>query len=178
MLDKLKTAVVLFVIATVAGLLIFLTNELTYDGIVANQLAREQAFYKEMFELDENMDITTLTVELDGVLAEELAIYDDQDTLLGYVYKGEDTNNYGDITVLIGVRTDGTIVQVIIAATTNTPTFVKKIETTYLAPFVDQDTSDVTYDERTGASYTYGSVQALVEAAAEYFQSERGGDAS
>ncbi len=178
MLDKLKTALVLFVIATVAGLMIFGTNELTYDGIVANRLAREQAFYKAMFDLDEDSDITTISAELDGVLDEELAIYDDQNNLMGYVYKGEETNNYGDITVLVGVRIDGTIVQVVISSTTNTPTFVKKIETTYLAPFVGQDTTDVTYDERTGASYTYGSVQRFVEAAADYFQNERGGDAS
>jgi len=177
MLDKLKTALVLVVIGAISGLLIFGANEVTQDGIAANRLAKEQGYYREIFDLVEGADITTVTTDLTGDLDEEITVSDFSGTVLGYIYKSTETNNYGDITVLVGIAVDGTISKVIISSTTNTPTFVNKIEKNYLDPFDGQATDDVVYDARTGASYTYGSVSKFVEASSSYYEANRG-DAS
>jgi len=176
MMNKLKTALVLAIIGIVSGALIFGTNELTEDGIIEIRAERERAYYKEIFGLDETDEITFTTLELTGDLVEEVTIFDATGNELGYIYKGEETNTYGSITVLIGVRLDGTIASVVISNTTNTPIFVKRIENDYLSPFAGQDTSDVTFDAQTGASYTYGSVEKFVDLAAQYYQVNRGGD--
>lgn len=174
MLDKLKIAVVLLLIGAVSGFLIFTTNDLTKDGIAEKRRLQEIGYYLEIYNLEEGTNIGFSEHELDGVLTSEIEITDESGALLGYIYKGEETNNYGTITVLVGVNLDGTIAKVVIASSTNTPTFVKKIENNYLDPFVAQPTSDVQYDERTGASYTYGSVSKFVREASSYYQANRG----
>lgn len=176
MLDKLKTALVLVVIGAVSGALIFGTNSLTEDQISANVKNQEFGYYAEIFELDaipEEEDIVVTTI--DGVLSVEMQIFDANDDFAGYIYKGEDTNSYGDVTVLVGMNTDGTIQQVVISDSSNTPIFVKKIEADYLLPFIGQTADNVLFDERTGASFTYGSVEKIVDAAATYFEANRGG---
>lgn len=176
MMNKLKTALVLTIIGIVSGLLIFGTNELTEDGIIEIRAERERSYYREIFGLDADDIIAYDTADLTDGLANEYTIYDGEGAILGYIYKGEDTNSYGSITVLVGIRLDGTISSVVISNTTNTPIFVKKIETDYLFPFVGQDTADVAFDAKTGASYTYGSVSEIVDLAATYYQENRGGD--
>ncbi len=172
MLDKLKTAIVLVIIGAISGFLIWGTNEITAEGIADNNIAREQAYYADIFEVDGNIDFNTTII--DATVTEEVEIFDATGASLGFVYKGSETNNYGDITVLVGITNDGTIKNVVISGTTNTPTFVKKITANYLDPFVGQSTDDVEYDERTGASFTYGSVTKMVEAASMYYQENRG----
>lgn len=176
MIDKLKIALVLLIIGAVSGGLIYLTNELTEDGITEIRAERERSYYKEIFDVSVDDIITYDVASLTNGLEEEVIVYDENDVVIGYIYKGSETNTYGSITVLIGVRTDGTIANVVISNTTNTPIFVKKIETDYLSPFAGQDTSDVQFDDRTGASYTYGSVQKFVDLAAQYYQANRGDD--
>jgi len=177
MVNKLKTALVLVIIGAISGFLIFGANEITKDGIAANQLAKEQGYYLEIFGMPEDTEITTVSTDLTGDLKEEIIVTDSLGTVLGYIYKADETNNYGDITVLVGIDVVGNISKVIISSTTNTPTFVNKIETNHLHPFVGQSADDVSYDARTGASYTYGSVSKFVGAAASYYEANRG-DAS
>lgn len=172
MLDKLKTAIVLVAIGAISGFLIWGTNEITAEGIADNNVLREQSYYASIFEVEG--DITFTSTKIEGTLSEEVEIFDASGVSLGYVYKGTETNNYGDITVLIGITNEGTIKNVVISGTTNTPTFVKKIKDNYLSPFTGQSTDSVTFDERTGASFTYGSVETMVDAASTYFETNRG----
>ena len=58
MMDKLKTALVLLIIGAVSGLLIYGTNELTKDGIIAIRQEREQSYYMDIFSLDAASEIT------------------------------------------------------------------------------------------------------------------------
>lgn len=173
MLSKLKVAIVLLVIGAVSGFLIWGTNELTYEDIIRNREIREQGYYKELFELDESATITFDKVEVTDDL-EEIVIYDQDGVVVGYIYKSEDTNSYGDVVVLMGVRSDGTISNVIISSTTNTPTYVKNIRDNYLEPFSEQDASSVEFDSSTGASFTYGSVTKIVKSGTEYYEENRG----
>ena len=174
MRDKLMKALVLFVIGVVSGLAIWGANLVTEDTIAFNVLEREKGFYKDIFELDSSVEITFIETELeDGFY--EIEIKDADDEVIGYVYKGIEKNNYGNITVLVGVI-DGEIQNVIISDSSNTPNFVKKIEKTYLTPFTGQSTSSVDYDEKTGASFTYGSVSDVVAMSTDYYNAERGNE--
>ncbi len=173
MLDKLKVAVVLLVIGAVSGFLIWGTNELTFDGIMDNREAREQSFYKEIFGLEDEFKITFTKSDVTDLL-EEVVLLDSNDEVIGYIYKSTDNNSYGEVVVLVGVNLDGTISNVIISSTTNTPTYVKGITDDFLSPFVGQEANDVQFDSSTGASFTYGSVKKLVERSVEYYNENRG----
>lgn len=174
MLDKLKTALVLVIIGAISGFLIYGTNELTADTIKENRYNQELDFYRDIFDLEEDVVFVPSSVDLDNGMIEVTLTNSDTDEVIGYVYKGSETNNYGDITVLVGITTEGSIKDVVISQSTNTPTFVKKIKDGYLPNFSGQSTDDVTLDERTGASFTYGSVSKFVTLASEYYTAERG----
>lgn len=178
MLDKLKTAMVLVIIGAISGFLIYATNEATYETIITARADQELDFYKDIFGLEEDVTldkemIDENTSELENGMI-EVAVYDTDGTLIGYVYKGSETNNYGDITVLVGIKLDGTIANVVISQSTNTPTFVKKIKDDFLGNFTGQAADSVVLDSRTGASYTYGSVSKFVTEGTSYFATERG----
>jgi len=176
MFDKLKTAFVLVVIGAISGFSIYFVNQLTEGVIADNQKGDEYLIYSELFLLDEDADITVEIIELDHeVLREEVIIYDENGDIIGYVYSGRDRNNYGLVTVLVGVTTDGKIKNVDISSTGNTATFVKIITDDYLSPFASQDINNITVDENTGASFTYSSVVLIVESAATYYLENRGG---
>lgn len=173
MLDKFKKALVLFVIGVVSGVSIWGVNELTYEQIDINVREKEEGFYKEIFNLDEDTVITFTETEVMTDLYEiEIT---SEGNLVGYVYKGMDNNNYGAITILVGIQNDE-ITSVIISDTTNTPNFVKKIENDFLDNFMGQAVDNVNYDAKTGASYTYGSVSMVVNSSVQYYQSERSGE--
>jgi len=176
MLDKLRTALVLLIIGAISGILIFGTNELTFDDILQNRIDAENNYYREIFDIDDSVVLKEELIknELTGDLNQEVLIETIDGTLLGYVYRGSETNQYGDITVLIGINLDGKISQVVISNTTNTPNNVKKIEKNNLDPFSGQDTDDLLFDTKTGSSYTYGSVSKFVQAASDYYNSNRG----
>ena len=174
MLSKFKTAIVLVIIGAFSGFLILGTNELTKDEIATAAFQREITAYKEIFDVDSIDEDDLGVTELDGLLAKEVVVKSANGTVIGYVYQGFDTNNYGDVEVLIGVNLDGTIAKVIIQSTSNTVTFVKTIKDNHLTPFEGQDASDVNYDARTGATYTYTSVSDIVAASAAYYEANRG----
>lgn len=175
MRDKLLKAVVLFVIGVVSGLAIWGVNLLTEDTIDENILNREKGFYKELFEIDESVGINFVETTIEeGFYEIEITLASD-DSVVGYIYKGLENNNYGKVTVLVGVI-DGEIQNVLISDSSNTPNFVKKIQKEYLGPFSGQSTDAVTYDTKTGASFTYGSVSSVVTEATEYYNTERSGE--
>jgi len=94
--------------------------------------------------------------------------------VIGYIYKSLEKNNYGDVTVLVGIKVDGEISKVVISDTSNTPTFVNRIRSKYISNFMNQDTQNLTYDSKTGATYTYTSVATVVENASAYYLESRG----
>lgn len=177
MLDKLKTAMVLVIIGAISGFLIYGTNELTNETILSARAEQELDFYRDIFDLDSDatfkQELTETTLD-NGLI--EVVIELENGDVIGYVYKGSETNNYGDITVLVGITLDGVVKDVVISQSTNTPTFVKKIKDDYLPKFAGQDADDIVFDVRTGASFTYGSVSKFVEQSTTYFANERGVD--
>ncbi|MCF7926287.1 MAG: FMN-binding protein [Candidatus Izimaplasma sp.] len=173
MFDKLKTALVLVIIAGVSGFLIYNVNELTKDKIEANKTSREEAYYAEIFDTKDKIKYTKTALD-DVLIQEEIEITDTSGNVIGYIYKGTHSNNYGDITVLIGITIDDLISNVIISSTTNTPTFVQKLKDNNLANFSGQQIGSVTYDSKTGATYSYTSVSQIVDSATQYYSENRG----
>ena len=173
MVSKLKTAIVLVVIGAISGFLIWGTNELSYEGIAENREIREQGYYKEIFNLEDDYEITFTKETLDSGL-EEVELLDENSDVIGYIYKMTDTNAYGDIVILVGIDTNGVIKNVIISSSTNTPTYVKAVKDDNLSGLTNQDVTDVEYDAITSATFTYGSVKKVVDASVEYYLLNRG----
>lgn len=180
MLNNLKKALVLFLIGAISGVSIWGVNELTKDQIAFNIKDREEGFYRDIFDLEEGQYIDYTTTELENGL-EEIVVYldanengivDNDETVYGLIYKGEDSNNYGDISILVGIK-DDVVLSVAISDTTNTANFVKRIEKNNLGNFAGVEVEEVDYDSSTGATHTYGSVEKIVTLSLQSYQ-ERG----
>ena len=171
---KLKIALVLVIIGSLSGLTIFGVNEFTYQTIEDNNDKREISYYKELFSLSDDFEITFDSTDLDNGLDQEVTIYDSEGIIIGYIYKATDKNNYGEVTVLVGITTEGVISNVVISSTDNTITFVQTIKSKYLGNFSGQEVDDINIDSRTGATYTYTSVVDIVTTATQYYLESRG----
>ncbi len=174
MLDKLKIAMVLVIIGALSGIIIYGVNELTEETIAENKINTEVSYYKELFNLSSDTNITYDTLDLEGYLEQEVVVYDDGGSVIGYIYKATDKNNYGEVTVLVGITVDGIISNTVISSTTNTPTFVQTIKDKYIDNFSNQAVDNFTIDSTTGATYTYTSVVVIIEAASTYYLENRG----
>jgi len=174
MWDKLKIALVLVVIGALSGIIIYGVNELTQDTIAQNKIDTEISYYKDLFSLSADIVITYDTSEIDGYLDQEVTVYNVGGDIIGYIYKATDKNNYGEVTVLVGITVDGDISNAVISSTTNTPTFVQTIKDKYIDNFSNQAVDNFTIDSKTGATYTYTSVVDIIEAASTYYLENRG----
>jgi len=171
---KLKIALVLVVIGALSGIIIYGVNTLTEETIAQNKIDREISYYKDIFGLADSDVITFTSIDLDSDLDQEVTIFDSNDDVIGYIYKATDKNNYGEVTVLVGITVDGVISNAVISSTTNTPTFVQSIKSKYLNNFSNQDVDNILIDSKTGATYTYTSVADIVTSASEYYLESRG----
>ncbi len=173
MRDDLKKAFVLFLIGAVSGLGIWVVNLATEDQIAENERNRELDFYREILTIEESYQLDTLEVDLgDGLVEVTVFELDNPTNEFGLVYKGSQKNSYGDITVLVGIKDDA-ILSVVISGSTNTPNFVKRVEKNNLENFESMSVNDITFDDKTGATFTYGSVRDVVTLAVEAYN-ERG----
>lgn len=160
MVAKLKTALVLLIIGSLSGLTIVGVHNLTSPVIEENRLRAQYEDYVSMFP--DLADVEEESIDDDTSLTDKFTILDSDGNELGVIYRGEDTNDYGDVTVLVGIE-DDTLKQVLISNHSNTPNYANIIIEDYLEPFSGQEVTDVSYDSSTGASSTYGSVQTIVE---------------
>ena len=162
MLDKLKIAAVLLVIGAISGISIWGVNELTEPVIERNQAAAEAEMYRELFP-----DLSEVEIEEydHNLLSQMIIVYGDNGSEIGRIFRGTTTNNFGEVTALIGIASDSTIARVIISDHTNTPNYANIIINDYLHRFDGQDITNISYDANTGASATYGAVRRLIEAA-------------
>lgn len=174
MLAKLKVALVLVIIGALSGIIIYGINELTEDTIAQNKIEREIGYYKDIFNLEDSDEITFDSIVLDGDLDQEVTIYDSNGDVIGYIYKATDKNNYGEVTVLVGITIEGVVSKAVISSTSNTPTFVQTIKAKYIDNFSNQDADDIQIDDKTGATYTYTSVAGIVTSASDYYLESRG----
>lgn len=161
-MDKIKSAVVLMLVGVCSGLLIFLAYSFTAPIIEDNKNDNEKSTIEEIYPDIDNFN----KEDIDNTYIVEVTyVYDKDSNLLGYVYKGSDTNNYGDMTIFVAIGTDNIIDGVEIVSTGNTSTFVNKIGSNVDA-FVGLDVSaSIEADTGTGATYSYTSIYNIVNAA-------------
>ncbi len=174
MLDKLKIALVLVVIGALSGLIIYGVNDWAEPKIDENRRIREEGYYKELFNLDEDIVISYEKFSLDNGLEQEVVVYDSNSDVIGYIYKATDKNSYGEVTVLVGITVDGLISNAVISSATNTPNYVQTIKSKNIGNFSGQDIENLVIDSKTGATYTYTSVVDIITAASEYYLESRG----
>jgi len=167
MLEKLKVAFVLLVIGAISGGAIYGVNVLTEPIIEENELAAQYEDYVTMFPDMSVSDMEEETIEDDDYITKKFTIYDGSGNQLGYIFEGKDENSQGSITVLVGIQ-DGTLKDVIISSTTNTPNYVQPLRDDYISKLAGQSIDDITYDSNTGATITYNSVQSIVDQAVLY----------
>lgn len=174
MVSKLKTAFVLVVIGAISGFLIWSVYMLSNEGILLNREIREQGFYKQIFNLDEDSDISFTKEQFADL--EEVTLYDQENQVIGYIYKMSDANAYGNIVILVGIDPNQVVKNVVISASTNTPTYVKAVRDDNLPNLSDQFIDTLDYDDTTSATFTYNSVKKVVDAAVKQYLENRGAE--
>ena len=163
MLYKLKIALTLLIVGLLSGGAIVFVHTMTEDRIQENRELAELEDYQEIFP-----DMASAEEEdIDhDVIDRRAKIYDADDEQIGEIYRGHDTNNFGDITVLVGITMDFEIKQVLVSQTENTPNYYQDMPLENLA---GQATDDITYDTNTGATASYNSVEMITDYAVELF---------
>ena len=100
---------VLTIIAIACGLVIGLVNFVTAPIIEANEIAATTAAYQEVLPaLSRYEDVKPSNAA--STIIEFVAAYDENDNLIGYIFKGSDTNGYGDMTVVLAIDVQGEII--------------------------------------------------------------------
>ena len=165
MLYKLRIAAVLLAIGVISGASIVLVHSLTEERIDANRLEAQYEEYQDMFPDADMSQLEQEDVDHD-VIDLRVKLFNSDGDQLGEVYRGHDTNNFGDISVLVGIDMDFEIAGVVITATENTPNYYQNLP---LENLEGQDTSDMSYDTNTGATQSYDSVQLITDYAIEMF---------
>ena len=171
MLDKLLKALVLLVIGTASGLLIWGTNALTEERIELNRERARLAVFIDMFDIQDgwysDLDELRALLEIETIehssVIEKITVLDNEGNIIGYALRGTDTNAFGYVDTIVGVRPDGEIIDVVIADHSNTETYVRPLVENYLPNFKGQMLSSVEFDASTGATATYNSVRKVVE---------------
>ncbi|MGM0436380.1 MAG: FMN-binding protein [Bacillota bacterium] len=167
MLEKLKVALVLLIIGAASGGAIYGVNVLTEPIIEENELEAQYEDYIDMFPDMSVSDMEEEAIEDDDFITKKITVYDGSGNQLGYIFEGKDENSQGSITVLVGIE-DGTLKDVIISSTTNTPNYVQGLRDDYLPNLDGQSIDDLSYDSSTGATVTYDSITNIIDQAVLY----------
>lgn len=106
--EVLKPAIALFAICLVASLLLGLTNSVTVDKIAAIAVETENnaraAVFPEAADFSDNK-----TVKLDGTEYSYNEALDESGNVIGYTFSTTSKGYGGDVSIMTGVKADGTI---------------------------------------------------------------------
>jgi len=165
MKDKLIIAIKLFIIAALSGLALFYINRITDPVIKDNRIKREEEKYEVIFPGYDSYE----KVEDDIT---QIALYDSEKTLMGYIYSASMNNDYGSITLLVGISEADEIVKVEYALLNQTPSYASKVENDdFLGLFTLTTTSDFEdVDVKVGATYSAATTRDLVIMISDYHE--------
>jgi len=171
MLDKLRIALVLFVIGSLSGLSIVGVHRITEERIAENRLQKQYEAYMDIFP---DMDINNMDIEEieDDIIHERITARDNDGNVLGFIFVGQAQGFNAPNTVLLGVDANGVVVQVVISATDDTPNYVNNIRENYLPNLKGQQIFEMSYDANTGATGTYNSVRTVIQAATQFVEGD------
>lgn len=144
----LKVSLTLGLIAGGSALLIGLTNLVTADRIVQNQIKTENNGLSQVFS-QENQEFSEVTLSEDYSYVEKLWSVKSGETDLGYIYKTAGKNSYGNVTLLLGFDMTKTFTKMVVLE--NTETYGTTLEDNYITP-VNEKTKDFS-EVSCGATY-------------------------
>ncbi len=142
-------------------------------GLRRSTESEEVRFARNYFLDAETVEMTQID---EGRLNMMVKVFDDQGDQLGYLIEGRDTNDFGFVEVVVQIDMDGIIIDVVISDHDNTEGYVIPLINDYMGNFSGQPLNDVEFDTNTGATATYGVVQAVVEEAYTYYENEMGSE--
>lgn len=175
MLKYFKTALILTIISGVCALLIAGVNSFTSKVIAANEFAKKEAIYQEIFpEYDgEKTGLPITEGFTSSYILEKVEAKNSNGELIGYVYTVSGSNAYGEIELLVGITADGTLESV--QFLTNGQSFSTETENhvngSYTSGLTSTDVNNI--DTACGATYGAKLVKELVSAA--FSDSQQGG---
>lgn len=176
-----KVGGILCAVGAVSALLIGAANMLTADKISAREAELQEEALKEIF-LDENGEIPTdlvfedsVDIKTDDSSFSKLICYwnvksssesEKEDAKYGYVFKtsGSDKNNYGTVSMLVGINLDNSIGRISILS--NSETYATTLVNEYVNPYNNKE-RDLT-DVKCGATFGATLIKEMAEAAQSY----------
>ena len=169
----LRISLSLLLICTAVALLLSAINIATRDVIAAREQEEREAALTALYPT-----LTEVKDETDGYPEDVLAVYIlyEQEQLLGHAVELVSRGFGGDIRMLVGVSTDGSVCGTRILAHSETPGLGSRVlEQAHLLQFVGWQGGDASVDAITGATVSSRAVERGVALALSLF---RGGDAA
>lgn len=167
-MKKLVIGLKLFGIAALSGALLYFVNGFTKPIIEEVQEQRAIEMYSNIFNDLDTFEVVTVD---DTVIDYSVLIKDSSNNEVGTIYSASMNNDYGSITVLVGISIDGEIVGYEYSFMNQTPTYAAKILTDeFKANFISRTTSD-SYDDvdvKVGATYSATTTKELIKAVVKY----------
>ena len=156
-----KTALVLCLICGICALLIASINLLTAPIIENNKIKTQDKACSEIYP---NMNYEEVELNNASSEIEKKWIAKDGDTLKGYIYSVSGKNSYGNISLLVGINTDGSVERVVL--TTNTQSYARVVKN-HVADVYNNGhvTSLDDVDVKCGATYGATLVKELIQVA-------------
>ena len=158
------TAVTLGCIAMCAGALIGATNLITKDRIAANQDNSINKGIKEIYGNGASIKEKN-PIDSDWQYVIERYVIDESESLIGYAFRTEGSNNYGKIALIIGFTDECVFKGLSIIA--DEQTYAATLEDNYIDPLNsgDRDVEDVSCGATYGAKLVRDMIKEAKQAA-------------
>ncbi len=169
MKDKIFIGIKLFLVAGISGLLLFFVNDFTEDKILENNVSKEESKYILIFPESESYE----KVIINAGISTKIVAKNNDGQIIGTIYSANLLNDYGNISVLIGINLENEIVGIEYVELNQTPTYAVKVkEQQFLDKFIGNDTNTNydDFDTRIGATYSATTVKDLVDLISKYHQ--------
>lgn len=162
----LKTALVLTIIASCGALLIAGANMLTKPIIERNDAAKEQAGMQMVFGNNATFG-EPQKIENNADLSRFYPVsYDEGE---GRLYKASGRNGYGEIDMLIGLKSDYSLYNFYVLY--NGQSYAGTLQENYLVPLSNASDKDAAYNNVScGATFGAKLVKKLVDASKEHYK--------
>jgi len=170
MKSKIIVGIKLFIVAALSGYILFLINSVTRPVIDKNRIIREEAKYSVIFP---SMDSYEKIEVKEGLLEARIIIKDVDGVTIGSIYSAGANNDYGSISILIGVDKENNISGVEYTMLNQTPSYASKVSNEeFLNRFIGNATSTsyADFDVKVGATYSATTTRDLVDQVSKYHE--------
>lgn len=170
MKERIVVGLKLFLVAALSGYVLFLINQLTSPVIEENRIAREEAKYALIFP---DMDSYEKASIKEGFVNDQILIKDSDGMVIGYIYSAAANNDYGSVSLLVGIDQDKNVTRVEFSLLNQTPSYASKVNNPdFLGRFTGNATSTsyADFDVKVGATYSATTTRDLVDQISKYHE--------